>query len=285
MTDEIGVIYVGTNTGFVKEAIESAKTLKSNMDVEITLFTNKERDLDIFDDVVVIPDPKYNFYDKLYGMRNSPYCKTVYLDTDIYVDSSFDDLYDLLNRFDIAAAHDVKRWGGGVTENSTEPGRYVDGVPRGFPMYNTGVVVFDSNNRTKELFQNWDGEYRDTDNPDQPSFRRALYNSDVHVTTLPHSYNYVAHRPGYAYGEVKIIHHRLVDIDTLGAEKTLDVKEFASKINEDLGQRVSYGTNEGIECTHHVSKPFYNKVSRSIHKNGFTSTIYKGIQTISKKFK
>lgn len=284
MQDTRGAVYVATGDDFVEEAKASATSLKDNMDIPATLFAHTDMDVDIFNEVETIPEPNFGFKDKVYAMKHAPYDRNLYMDTDTFVCSEINDIFDILDEFDLAAAHAVTRWTGGLTENPKKPGRTVDGIPRSFPMYSTGVMVFNNNREVKSLFTKWQIEYDEAYHGDQPAFRRVIYNSDVRIGTLLPSYNYVAKHAGYSYGEVKIIHHRLLDIDSPGASKLISVRDFQEKINENLGERVTYGRNGEIRLAHHQNPSpapgLIHRAKSSIKNDGIMSTINKGMRII-----
>ncbi len=99
-----GILYIATEDQFAQEAAVSARSAKNSMDVDITLVTDKQRTIDVFDTIITIEKPNYGFIDKIYGMMESPYDETLYLDTDTHIGSDISGLFDLLGRFDLAGA-------------------------------------------------------------------------------------------------------------------------------------------------------------------------------------
>ena len=69
------------------------------------------QDRDLFEQVITIEDPQYSYVDKVNAMPLSPYNRTLFLDTDTYVYASLEHLFVLLDRFELAAAHDPWRYG------------------------------------------------------------------------------------------------------------------------------------------------------------------------------
>jgi hypothetical protein len=284
MNTSRGIIYVATGDNFYQEAEISAKAVKEEMEVSITLFTDRDRNTNTFDNIEIIPNPTYGFIDKIYGIKHSPYNKTIYLDTDTLVCDEIYELFDILGEFDLAATFDVTRWAGNITDNATKPGRYVDEIPRSFPTYSTGLIAFIDNDRTNSLFNNWQEVIKSPDHGDQPSFRRALYYSDVRINALIPAYNYVAKYPGHAYGKVKVIHHRLIDIDSPGASKSIDIEQFHEKINRNLGHRVSFMDGSDIHVVHHRNPDpgIIRRTYDSIEHSGIEQTLAKGVQMVLK---
>lgn len=229
---ECGIVYIATGPEFAREATRSAETARSAMpDVNICLITDDSVSDPVFDSVIRVSDPDYGFVDQIKYMHYSPYERTLFLDTDIYVDEDISELFALIERFDIAVAHDQDR-------QSWE----LEGVPESFPEYNTGVVVYQNNDVLHRFTERWIEYYRQmADSPEtqnQPSFRRALYESELRLATLPTEYNCMVRYPGHAIGTVKLFHGRLVDIDSPGAPEYVDMEDAVKKINEFTEHRV-----------------------------------------------
>ena len=109
-------------------------------------------------------------------------------------------------------------------------------VPDCFPELNTGVILFQQSKQTDLLFKRWAEIYREDQSkpldwifpggallyrraiPNQPSFRRAIYESSLRIATLPPEYNCRIPFPGAVHSRVKIIHGRADDFPTIGIE-------------------------------------------------------------------
>ena len=181
-----GFTYVATGDAFKQEAIVSCRSLKQHMpDAHVTIFTHSKEGLvtDLFDDVQLINEPKYSFFDKIHAFLNSPYERTVFIDTDTFVCNPVDELFEVLDRFDIAAVRD--HWTGTKDEG-----------PICIDDFNTGLIVYKKCACTQAVFEDWKNIYTqqlESDLPvehDQPSFRSAVYrNTEVKLYVLPKSYN------------------------------------------------------------------------------------------------
>lgn len=165
-----GVVYIAMGQKYIEEACYSVASLKKNTDIEITSFTDRSLDNDLFNKVVVVEKPHFDFIDKPLYMYRSPYEHTLFLDTDTYLVSDISDLFLLLENFDIVAAHAPNRFGAKV-----------EGIPEGFIELNTGVILFKKSPPAKDFFQDWLVLYQQNISwlDDQQAFRAALYKRKV----------------------------------------------------------------------------------------------------------
>lgn len=208
-----GVIYIATGNDLLAEAKRSVQILRrSHPDVSVTLFSDATDCPTGFDDHVRIRDPRYGFGDKVTYMAESPYEKTVFLDSDIYVNDSFHELFSLLDQFDMAAVPDAHQQPVLYDPNfdSSAPDLYTDHREH-FLEFNTGVVAYRDSDAMNECFEAWKRLYDpDSQWSDQPSFRTAVYESDVRFCTLSHRYNFIPGLRNRVSGTVKIFHNRLL---------------------------------------------------------------------------
>ncbi|NER01847.1 MAG: TIGR01627 domain-containing protein [Okeania sp. SIO3C4] len=193
----IGVIYIATGERFIREACHSVASLKAQMpNMPVTIFASKDIKNSNFDRVVVIEKPDYNHIDKIKYMSASPYDYTLFIDTDTYISADFAEIFTLLDKFDMGVAHAPMNIRG-----------FVNGVPESFQQFNTGVILYKKSAEMKQLFSQW-LELYNPPNPDQPTFREALYYSKLRIATLAPEYNCRFPFPGAVSGIVKILHGR-----------------------------------------------------------------------------
>ncbi len=274
---EAGVFYIATGSQFVAEAEISAQSVQHSMpETPIAIATDIEPDFD-FDHVIEINDPDYSFTDQISNLHRSPFDRTLHLDTDIYMDANVEELFDVLDRFNIAVAYNHNR-------SVYDP----PGVPDSFPEYNTGVVAYTNDDQLREFTESWDAIYRDLydgGNPqNQPSFRKALYESNLRIATLPPEYNLMLRYPGHAFGEVKLFHGRLLDIDTPGADKYTDVEEAAEKINATTDHRV-FTQIGGISVYSNGGSNPIDQIRMEIWRYGFMGAFRRGLDEMRGYFK
>ena len=183
------------------------------------------------DYLIPLENPFYNFFDKVRYYKKTPFDNTIFLDTDIYVAKDISNLFTLLERFEVAAPH-----------APIEIDELVN-LPLSFAEPNSGVIAFKNNRNVFNMFSIYEKHYakalryyRGEIPPDQPSFRYAIYKSNVNFTFLPHEYNCMVDYPCFLSGEVCILHgHYKNDI--------MQIKE--KKINQYTGMRI-YDPRTGI---------------------------------------
>ena len=210
MAEEKGVVYIATGRKFVDEALISVRSVKSVMpELPITLFTDLPELVDAppegVDTVSLLTDVSKSCLDKMYPLLETPYEKTLFLDTDTWLCERVDELFTVLDRYDIAAAHPPFRVQYEIAD-----------IPECFPEPNTGVILFRKNAAAFEVLKRWPDEYKKQlasdrkPHHDQHSFRAALYYSSARFLVLPHEYNFRSIGPNFAGKgcKVKIIHGR-----------------------------------------------------------------------------
>lgn len=210
----------------MEETILSARSLRTHMpDIPVVLHTDlpDQAPKDLFQDVRLIPQPTHSFQDKIAPLLDSPFRKTIFLDTDTFIASSFSDVFDLLDRFDIAAAHAPMRTDAPFA------------TPNVFAELNTGVIAYRMNAEVKACFRLWETLYKEQlarqgrVGHDQPGFRQALWESDIRFYVLPSEYNLRTVMPGCAGKQrVRIIHGRAKNLQKLAdaVNGTRDIRVF-----------------------------------------------------------
>lgn len=203
-TPSRGFVYVATGTGYVEEAVTSARSLRRHhRDLPICLITDREDvPAGVFDDVLVRQDVARKPIDKLHAW-SCPYDRAIFLDSDTQVFGDLSPLFSLLDRFDLAVLHDVNRgW------------HYqLPGVPESFTEFNTGVIAFRRTPAMAGFFQLWQRLHaglaaREGFVNDQPAFRQALYESDVRVAPIPSEFHFLGSFPNAVFWKVRLVHTR-----------------------------------------------------------------------------
>lgn len=236
-----GVMYIATGEKYINEANLSSSSIKNHSDLPTIIWTDSPSKVnsEVFDCVHRINSANNDFGDSIFSLDQTPFEKTLFLDTDTYVCGDISSMFNSLDRFDVIAAHNPG------SRSAKKRGGYRADVPEAFPQYNTGVVGFNSTDRVRSLFQLWEKIYQNTKeetklNLNQPAFREALYNSNVRIGTLPSEYNFRIHHQGsvgFAADEVRIVHGR----------HPAGLKKIAQEINKEIDMRVYTPTKWPIE--------------------------------------
>lgn len=185
-----GYIYIASNSvkgdknvDYIKEAIYSATSLKKvDPDANITLYTDKEIKTKVFTDIKIV---NISLRCKQQILQESPYEKTIYIDTDTFINNSINDVFDLLDKYEILCVHDYAR------KRSFNIPEYMK-IPYGFSELNGGIIGFkkcDNFYKMMNLWNNYFEKYKSIMSWDQPSFRIAVWESDIKLYILPIEYN------------------------------------------------------------------------------------------------
>lgn len=208
-----GVIYIASGKAYLEEAKISAISVKKHHpDMPIAIFTD-DRSIkeDRYFDTVIYRELPSHCSSKIDPLVDSPFEKTLFLDTDTYVCHPIDDLFRALDKFDLLVAHAPNRL------------PYVVDCPDCLTELNTGVIAFRKNEKTNEFFQDWRTRYEaqlfseNKPHHDQHAFREALFYNDLRFLILPSEYNFRPGFPGYIgkNTQVRIIHSREDNFSTL----------------------------------------------------------------------
>lgn len=225
-----GALFVAIGAQHVAEAVRAAGQLHAIMpELPLALIADHDTKAECFE-FVLRSECSDGLDAKVAGMPCSPFYDTLFFDVDTFVCSPVWELFDLLDRFDISAAHASNR-------RSRNQGRRSLAMPEPFPEYNTGVVLFRKSLQVLDFFEEWRRLFRadcdrygdlDENRPtDQPSFREALYASRLHIATLAPEYNFRFRHGGFAGSPVRILHGR-----------DENVANVASLVNGVYGRRV-----------------------------------------------
>jgi hypothetical protein len=215
-----GIVYSATGERYVAEALESAHASLRHNDVPHVVYASPVPEgADRIDPRLTIEafEPSGEPYlDKIANMGRSPFERTIFLDTDIYVAGDITHILDALDHYDVAAAH--------------APGyRGFDdpSVPAAFYELNTGVVAWRSSEQTARFFEDWRDTYRAwlADEPfpnaasagDQPPFRHCLWTNGLRVLVLAPEYNARITKPLTVVDRVRVLHGRHPDHARLAA--------------------------------------------------------------------
>jgi len=212
-----GILYIATTERFVSEAKRSAKSAKAVMDdVPVALGTGIDAVDGPFDHIFNIQNPDHHFGDRISALRRSPFEQTIALDTDTYVHRSIEDVFEILDEFDLAATLSPvwrESLSDAIETDDSNP-------PAGFPMFNGGVIGYNTD-IMDEISSEWYDEYmkdRDRGVTDQPALMRVVYHSNYSFAVLPRAYNVRVPFKGFTQQYVKIIHGRVKQPERIAEE-------------------------------------------------------------------
>ena len=231
-----GLLYIAVGPAYVAEATAAARTARAAMPgLPIHLVADRHPDEDVFDDIRILDAPAPGFLEKVRQLADLPFERTLFLDTDTRVIAKLDELFDLLDRYDVAAAR--APWRRSPIKGRPDAVVNIPGVPAAFSELNTGVLLLGRNAATEDLLARWLAIYQKIlalpkggTFTDQPWFCQAAYESDARFYVLPPEYNCRFVYPTFVADTVKILHGR--------GEGPRIVENLAASINSVRNPRV-----------------------------------------------
>ncbi|MGE0449575.1 MAG: putative nucleotide-diphospho-sugar transferase [Vicinamibacterales bacterium] len=190
MTDSTGVLYIASGAKYIRAAMQSAKSVRRFCPGLAThLFADWDRHgFDFaaspgpFTSVGLIDDPHYR--SKVDYLARTPFERTLYLDTDTLLTADIREMFQVLDRFDIALSHAHLR----NTPVRTATWRVA--LPPAFPQFNGGVILFAAKPAVLAFLEQWRRSFREAGfREDQVTLRELLWLSDLRIATLPPEYN------------------------------------------------------------------------------------------------
>ena len=185
-----GYIYTAFGETFYQECINSVRILKQFTTYPIHLFTDQENipeeEKELFYSIKNVPS--FHVRSKIDYIYLSPFENTIYLDTDIIIAQSIDDLFQLLNYYPILATLDTARKRDIMSKSIPE----YEEIPYAFGEVNTGLIGF-NNHAKNNILVRWPKLFYKYMNQsggwDQPSFRILLWETKTKIYILPPEYN------------------------------------------------------------------------------------------------
>jgi hypothetical protein len=192
--DNCGILYIAFGDSFTKEGVMSYLSLRRHMtDVKVCFMTDRVDLLNSYlvSDVNLIVNkiqPRH-IRSKVDFVSKTPFKKTLYLDSDTLIVRDLSDIFDSLDRFDVALTHDFARKRKKYADIIPE----YNEIPYSFSEVNGGVFAYSMNERTEKFLQLWHHyfyKYFDKTNGwDQVSLRISLWQSEVKLFHLPVEFN------------------------------------------------------------------------------------------------
>ncbi len=183
-------------TRFRDEVLASLRSLRSlHPDLPAIVFTDSDdlRLVEAFDRVIHLPNKfgtrnvghaawdEPGWLTRIDAMASFPYERTLFIDSDTDIIGDITPILDLLDRFDLAAAHAPYRYQGEIAD-----------IPKSFPEFNCGVIAIRHSPASMAFMEAWREAYLIDQtfwHHDQHAFRKAAWTSDAHIATLPPEYN------------------------------------------------------------------------------------------------
>jgi hypothetical protein len=228
------VLYVATGERHLREAAASLASLRRHEpSLPVTMFVDQAQRPtlsnwgladsigDVPLEILDLPDPTYSWADKPLALSRVEEIdeEVLFLDSDTRICGAIGEMFDLLQAFDLAAAHAPVRL------DPRQPPSLSDRVPVTFPELNTGVIVFRRTASVARLLERWRRLHLDVLRSvergtvgDQATFRVALYESDIRFAVLPPEYNCRFTFPTYVHGAVRILHGRAPNLERIEQE-------------------------------------------------------------------
>jgi len=187
MSETCGFVLAATGEKYRRLMGKAVRSLREHHpDHAIDVYTDVPIDLPEADQVHQLPEDSDQKRPQFHAMRTARFDRIVFLDVDLIVMAPVGDIFDILDRFDIAATHD--------SHLNSPFGRAVwnKPIPHAFPQLNTGVVGLRRTERMLAFLDEWEEGYRNTETgKDQPSFREILWdNPELRLAVLPPEYNF-----------------------------------------------------------------------------------------------
>jgi hypothetical protein len=177
------VLVAAAKKHYFDRAVEAARSIKKHHpDIPVDLYSDREFHDESLSGTFVIPFEKGAA--KPAVLQRSRFERMIYLDSDVLLTAPINDVFDVLERFDIALAQDQ------FPTNKYCMIQYCETLPACFPHFNGGVMALRRNPATSAFLENWLAAIRDhAIGRDQPSLRYILWKSDLRIATLPPEYN------------------------------------------------------------------------------------------------
>lgn len=189
--DGCGVLYIASGDPiYCRAALRSAESVRRHSPhLGIHLFSDAagvemaERESDRLGiTALTIENPHRR--SKVDYLKNSPFERTLYLDSDTIACSPLDEVFHVLDRFDVALAHAHQRNQRRTTR------RWTVDIPTAFPQFNGGVIAYRRNPAVEEFLNQWSRFYHSEGfRKDQVTLRELLWKSELRIATLPPEFN------------------------------------------------------------------------------------------------
>lgn len=217
-----GVIYFASGARFIEEASRSVSSLKRfHPDWSVTLFTDGPLESSLFDNIVQLDPTLHPLINRLVSLQQSPYDRTFALDTDTFVCAPLGDLFQILDRFELAGTLLVRQIRNTNFDSMTvqEPELF-----EGMRQISPGALLYQNNETVRAFLQEWERLYKldkrhsavvsghsqmvNRAPGDLQAMRLAFSKHPLRWMPLTNEYNCVYTMPGTLFETVRILHGR-----------------------------------------------------------------------------
>jgi hypothetical protein len=275
---EKGFLYIVTGSKYHDELKISYKQLRSLTNLPICVAAEIKPDFECA--YIPITNPSFSYFDKIDNLELTPFKKTVFLDSDISHFYCLDEIFESLSGVDIMASLEASLGLGAISQKVA--------LPNSFPELSSGMLVYNMNENVKQLFEKWKTEYKCLYNlhgikEDQPSFRVALFKSNIKFSVLPPEYHFIPANFTRVVGEkIFTVHnHSFQRAKQIGYElnnrKTGGYSGYVEGLGV-FGNPYAMGLQEAISFIFKANKLFLFLVLRSVYIE-----TKKSLQKFSKK--
>ena len=178
-----GVLFVATGRGYRTLAARAAASVaRVSPGLPIDLWTDAPFADPVFAEVHLLETVW--FRSRIDAMAATRFERTLHLDADVLAVADLRDVFELLERFDVALAQDQARNSPAAQATWRRP------LPPAFPQFNGGVIAYRRSPEVLGFLRLWADTLRESGmRKDQPSLRELLWLSDLRIATLPPEYN------------------------------------------------------------------------------------------------
>jgi len=179
--------------------------------------------------------PQYQHRPKFEAMALVPFERALFLDCDTLAIAPLDDLFDVLDFFDIALCPAIHA----MHPTGERDGIYkmLPPVPSAVYEWNGGVILAEVGSAFRAFSHNWSSLFgrchEQGYHMDQAALRSALCHSGLQIATLRNNYNFRTMAQQTVVGQVKILHGK-GDLESVAARinQTTDYRLFTPTPSE-----------------------------------------------------
>jgi len=189
-TTSQGVLYIATGAAFCRAALEAARSVREHSpELGVHIFCDQTGAEILRPEVErlsltlgSIENPHRR--SKVDYLGQTPFERTLYLDVDTRICAPVNEVFELFERFDIALTHAHRR-----NHPNTRQFWKREFSPA-FPHFNGGVIGYRRTPAMLAFLEQWRVSFHSAGfGKDQVTLRELLWESELHIATLPPEYN------------------------------------------------------------------------------------------------